>query len=395
LRLAALLGRARLAAAGTVTRVDEYDHGRVTVGRVRPDRVLKGEPGPGELAIVEEHDRPSSVALLRAGARVVVLLERAPHTSALAGALPPGPTYLRLLDGAAGFIGDAPAPDVDEAAALLARMVEASADVTTDAGPRAARARTLVFDEIAARHPRLVADGAAALTPVPDLATTLADDERSRLTAALQRHDLPSWVRIALVDAVAAARLVALAPVLRTLEAPKPEVLAASWDALRRLGAPVGPDDLASYGASPDPAIRAIVPTALLGAAGDDAIPAVERMSLSDADPAVRRAAVDALGATKRPSVVPSLERAFRAGPAEMRQAAGRGFLAVGGRPAAESLAHLAYEPPPDAEHYAITLLLALVPKDDALVERIRTSHPDPDIRDFVEHGPYLGHHHD
>ena len=138
-----------------------------------------------------------------------------------------------------------------------------------------------------------------------------------------------------------------------------------------------------------------MVPAALLAAAGDDAIPRVERMALEDKDLAVRRAAVDALGATKRDSTIPSLERIFRAGPIEVRRACATAYIGIGDRPAAESLARLAFDAPPDGQRLATTALLALVPKDDPLVARIRTTHPDPELRDVLEHGPYLGHHHD
>ena len=175
---------------------------------------------------------------------------------------------------------------------------------------------------------------------------------------------------------------------------PSPEVLAASWRGLDRLGQPPDAQDLAVRAASADPAIRAIVPAALLATEGDAAIPQVEKMALNDPDMKVRRAAVEALGATKRDSVVPSLERVYRAGPMEMRQAAGAAYVALGSRAAAESVARLVFEAPPDAQRGAVTILLAVVPKDDPLVEKIRSSHPDAGIRDLIEHGPVMGHHH-
>jgi hypothetical protein len=380
-------------AVGTVSRVDRFDDGRVTVARVLPETVLKGEPGPGEIAVVEEHDLPSSVPLLKPGAHVVVFLQRAGHTSALAKALPPGSSYWQLVDGSTGLVTSPDGPTGAEAAALAGRIAAASRDAG-DPATRPERQRALVFDEIAARHPRLVFDGAAALPGVPDLATTLTDGERARLEHALQRPDLPDWTRLELIDAVAAARLVQVAPALRDLRNPSPEVLAASWRGLERLGQPPSAKDLAAYAASADPAIRAVVPAALLTAEGDAAIPQVERMALQDANTDVRRAAVQALGATKRDSVVPTLERVYRAGPMELRQAAGGAYIAVGSRAAAESVARLVFEAPPDAQRGAVTLLLAVVPKDDPLVARIRTTHPDPAIRDLIEHGAEMGHHH-
>lgn len=392
-RLRTLLGQASVAATGTVSRVERYDDGRVSVAHIRPDDILKGTPGSGEIAVVEEHDLPSSVPLLQTGAHVVVFLQRAGRTSALARALPPGSQYWQLVSGATGLITTSDAPTGAGAAALASRIAAGSRD-PGDPATRPARERALAFDAVAARHPRLVVDGAASLAGIPDLQTALTDAERSRLEEALQRTDLPDWARIALVDAVADAKLTQMAPTLRKIRNPSPEVLAASWRALDRLGQPPGAKDLAAHAASADPAVRAIVPAALLAADGDAAIPQVEKMALKDPDMKVRRAAVDALGATKRDSVVPSLERVYRAGPMEMRQAAGAAYIAIGGRTAAESVARLVFEAPPDAQRGAVTILLAVVPKDDPLVEKIRSSHPDAGIRDLIEHGPVMGHHH-
>jgi HEAT repeat protein len=393
-RLTALLGRSRLAIAGTVTRLDRHDDGRVSVARLRAERVLKGEPGPGDVAVIEEHDLPSSVPKLEPGAHVVVLLQRAERTSALAHALPAGPVYWRLLDGQIGLLRSPDASAGTETAALAARIADTTRDTSSDPATRAQRDRTLVFDEIAARHFRLVADGAAGLAGIPSLATSITDAERGRVERALARTDLPDWTRLALVDAVAGAGLTALVPTLRSLPSPSPAVLAASWRALARLGQPVDAKDLATYATNRDPAIRAVVPTALLAAAGDDAIPQVESMALRDADTSVRRAAVDALGATKRESVIPSLERIYRAGPLVVQQAAGAAFIAVGGHAAAESAARLAFDAPADAQRGAVTILLAVTGRDDPLVTKIRETHPDHEIRELLEHGAKSGHEH-
>ena len=94
-----------------------------------------------------------------------------------------------------------------------------------DPATRPERERTLVFDQIAAKHPRLVFDGAASLSGVPDLQATLTDGERSRLEQALQRTDLPAWTRLELIDAVASAKLTRLASTLRDMRLPRPKSL--------------------------------------------------------------------------------------------------------------------------------------------------------------------------
>ena len=259
-----------------------------------------------------------------------------------------------------------------------------------DAGARAAAAqhRALVFDELAGRHPRLVDDGAAALPGIPDLATTLTDAERRRLEAALARTDLPSWVRVQLVESIGAANLAALAPALRTLPSPDAPVLEASWAALRHLGAPPTAADIAPSLGSSDPAVRAVDARALLATSEPDAVSRVRRLALDDPSSDVRTAATEALGATQRPDVLPSVEEVFRHGDWPTRQAAGRAINRVGGRPAQESLARLAFDPDADVQRYAVTLLLVTgISRDDPLVQWIRTSHPDADIRRLVSEG--------
>jgi HEAT repeat protein len=386
LALAQQLARSRLVVAGAVTHVEPYDEGRLTVARVRVDRVLKGAAS-GNVDVVEQHDLPSVPDLLHAGDHVVLFLIPPGHSSSLARALPPD-RYLEPSNGRQGVIVG-PATAVDQAADIIERIVAASAAPEADLARRAALRRALVFDEIDARNPRLVFDGALGVPGIPDLAGTLTDGERRRLEAALERTDLPVWVRVQLVDAVGAAKLAVLAPGLRTLpQAPAP-VLQASWNALRTLGAPPSAADLASALGSTDPDVRAAAARALPATGVNDAIPRVTHLALDDPSSDVRTAAAEALGDTRRPEALPSLEQVFSRGDWPARQAAGRAISHIGGRPAQQTFADLAFDGPLDAQQYAVVLLLMTgIPHDDPLVERIRTSHPDAGIRRLVTEGP-------
>jgi len=385
LALAQQLARARLVVAGAVTQVSSHDDGRLTVARVRPDRVLKGAAA-GDVNVVEHHDLPSVPDLLRDGDHVVLFLAPAASSSALARALPAG-KYFEPVGGRHGVIAGS-AAEADEAAAIVARMVAASAAPEPDRDRRAAQHRVLVFDELAGRHPRLVADGAAALPGVPDLTATLTDAERRRLEAALARTDLPSWVRVQLVESIGAANLTALAPALHSLPGPDAPTLEASWTALRRLGSPPTAADVATALGSGDPAVRAAAARALLATGEPDAVSRVTRLALEDPSADVRTAATEALGATQRPDVLSSIEEVFRRSDWPTRQAAGRAINRVGGRPAQESLARLAFDPNADVQRYAVTLLLVTgISRDDPLIQRIRASHPDPAIRRLVTEG--------
>ncbi len=393
--LGELLRQSRLVVTGTVTRSTDLDGGRVVVASLLPTRVLKGDAGAGEVSVVEEHDRPSSPTLLPAGEHVVAFLVRAPRTSSLVNVLPAGAAYWTPSGERMGVLASPSAETARETADLVARWVALATDAG-DTATRTERMRTLAFDEIAARHPVVVEDGAAAVAALPALAPTLTDAERDRLAAAVARQDLPARVRVALVRAIAAQRLVALVAALRALRDAPPDVLAASWDTLRALGAPPTAEDLAPFVGSADPAVRIVAVPALLIAAGGEAVPQVERIALGDRDPAVAAAAATALGAVKPAGGLPALERIYQKTADEtVRQAAGNAIVAWGGEPAADALARLAFDAPPPAQKWAVTLLFALGRRqDDPRIVRIRTTHPDPSVRELVEHGPDFGSHH-
>jgi hypothetical protein len=384
--LAQLLGRARLVVAGDVVELTSYDSGRITAARVHVSRLLEGESPGADVVVVERHDLPSSPELLPKGEHAVVFLVPAARTSSLKATLPAG-TYYEIVEGRAGVLSSSSAADVQEAAAIVARMVNATRTPVPENERRAA-ARKLVFDEIVARQALVVADGASGLGGIKNLAATLGPQERQRLESALERADLPTWVRVSLVNAVAESGLTVLVPVLRTLPEPTPELQRAAWDALIRLGAAPSAEDMKPALTSPDAPTRATAAHALLAARGAAAIPEVAKLALDDPDHKVRIAATEALGESRLPEALPTLERAFASPETDLRQAAGRAIYTIGGRPAAETFERLAFEGPPDAQKYAVVLLLVSgVPHDDPLVERIRTTHPDESIRRIVTEG--------
>jgi HEAT repeats len=395
-RLDDLLRRSRLAVAGTVTRSASFDDGRVVVAFVRPDRVLKGDAGSGEVAVVEEHDLPSSPTLLPSGQHAVVFLVRAPHTSSLARVLPAGQTSWVPLDAQMGVLASPSAEAIREAGGLVARRADMATNTTADPAARAEQLRALAFDEIAAAQPVVVEDGAAAVAALPDLNATLTDREQHRLEAALGRADLPARVRVALVRAVEAQLLAALVPALRALRDAPPDVLAASWQALGALGGPMTATDLAPFLQSSVPGVRAVAVPALLAAQGAAAVPQVERIALTERDVAVGAAAATALGAAKVDGGLAALERIYAKAPSEeVREAAGNALVAWGGDGAADALARLAFDAPPGAQKRAVTLLFLMGrTEDDPRIVRIRTTHPDPSVRSLVEHGFDLGTHH-
>lgn len=376
-----------LAVAGRVTRVEELNAGRVAVATIEPTATPKGEAPAGPLRVVEMRDLPSVPAALTEGTFVLALVEPLRTNSYLAEVLPPG-EYRQLAAGRVGRLVAADQTELDEIVRVAERIVAASREPEPDPTARAAAARALVFDEIAARNAALVQDGAAGLATLAVLEDSLTAEERGRIEAALARTDLPAPVRAALVRAVGAAGLTALVPALRALPSPEPAVLEAAFQALAKLGAPPTAADLAQYAASDDPAVRAAAAKALAAAPGEEGIRRAGELARSDPDASVRRAAVEALGEARRPEALPVLEGVFREAPSGLQQVAGRGIFQVGGPAAAETLARLAFEAPPGGQRLAVVLLMALQGgRDDALVQRIGKTHPDADLRRLVEHG--------
>jgi len=165
-------------------------------------------------------------------------------------------------------------------------------------------------------------------------------------------------------------------------------VLVAKFEALDRLGTPPSLADVEPYLGSGDATVRTAAARALTTTPGGDGIARAGQLALRDPDAAVRRATVEALGDSRRAEALPALERVFREAPPDLQQVAGRGIYQVGGPAAADVLARLAFEAPPEAQRLAVVLLMALQGgRDDPLVQRIAKTHPDPELRRLIEHG--------
>jgi HEAT repeat protein len=386
-RLQTLVARAPLVVAGRVTNVEAFDAGRVAVASLEATAVPKGERPAGPLRIVEMRDLPSVPATLDRGMLVLAFLEPLHRNSYLTQTLPHA-DYRQLVAGRIGRIAVATPAESAEVVGVVDRIVATSLAPEPDATRRAAAARALVFDEIAARSGALVEDGAAGLQSVPALAESLTAEEQGRLEAALGRTDLPPSARAAVVRAAGANGLRQLVPALQALRSPAAPVLVAKFEALNRLGTPPTLADVEPHLASRDAAVRTAAARALATTPGSDGVTRAGQLALRDPDPAVRRATVEALGESRRPEALPALERVFREAAPDLQQVAGRGIYQVGGPAAADVLARLAFEAPPEAQRLAVVLLMALQGgRDDPLVQRIAKTHPDAELRRLIEHG--------
>jgi len=382
-RLRGMLKSARLVVAGEVTGVTSYDDDRAAVAAFTVDRVFKGAlPGapPLHVAVVELREGPTRHAL-SVGARGIAFLDQAPRTSYFAKTLPEG-TYYQLLPDRGSFIGAASTADAQRYVDVLGRLVTAA----QGSAMGAATARQLTFGLLAAQNQWLVDDAGAGIVELRGQ-PELTEAELATLRAAVQRTDLPDGVRIAVIHAVADAGLVQAVPVLQGVSAPPP-VAEAAWQALDRLGAPPPDKTLDARLADRDPATRAAAVRELLRRDRGAAVSQVAPVVIQDPDPAVRKAAVEALGALGTPDAVPPLERVFPDSSTDLQQATARAILAVGGEAAVDALARLAFTGPLDSQRFAVLTLMTMSdPHKDEVLKRVAETHPDEQVRDLVVHG--------
>jgi hypothetical protein len=385
-RLQNLLKSARLAVAGHVDGVTEYDDGRVVVLSVVVDQTFRGTVPSGTPPVVQIVDlregatRPS----IGNGARGLFFLRPAPRTSYLAQALPPG-SYDQLLPEAGAFVAADSPEQFARQRDILGRVLKS----VSGGGLDNAASRQLTVLLLGADNPLLVEDGAAG---VADLKPPLTTDETHAVQDALLRTALPERVRLALVRGVADAKLTALVPTLQQIDAP-PALMEAAWQALDGLGAAMPDTALDQRLGDPAPATRSAALREKLKRDGVAAIASVAPLVTKDVSPEVRRAGIDALGELKQPEGLPVLEVAFVDNSTELRQAAARAIYSIGGPPAVAALERLATTGPTDSQRYAIVALMLIDdPSKAAVVERLGTTHPDADIRKLIAEGPETHH---
>lgn len=390
-RLSGLEKKARLIVDGRVESVTPYADGRVVVADFRLGKVLAGRLADGaeRVSIIEMRELPKP-RIFTAGERGVVFLEAAPHSTFLVATLPSGTYYEPTED--AAFL-EAQSDDEQQAIRqIVERLLNTSRKPEPDRAKREAASRSFVFDLIAARLPLLVEDGVASLAAVANLSSTLTDEEKRRLEAALGRDDLPLPTRTALVEAAAETKLRQLVPALQKIDQPA-ELVEAAWKALDALGAAPSEKQLTEQLAAADPQVRAAAVRELLRREGPDAVSHVAPIALQDPDVATRVAAIEALGALKSPAALPPLERAFAEEDRQIREAAARAIWTTGGDAAADTLARLVFEAPAGGERHALMLLIMMVGPKDARVKHISDTHPDDSLREFIEHGPNIDKH--
>ena len=387
-RLRALLKAARTAVAGSVVESVSYDDDRVAVVAFNATEVFRGKVGepPVRLSLVELHEG-NSAEPLEAGMQGIAFLRPAAFTSYLERTLPAG-SYEQLLSEYGAFIRAADKTDAARQVAIMQRVLRiAGGSALSDQD-----ARDLTLDLLASDSPVLVEDGAAGLGEL-SRGAPLTEGDQKIVSTALLRQNLPDRVRIALIHAVADAKLTALVPTLQQIDSPPP-VMEAAWQALDKLGAGASDDELKQRMASTAAATRTAAAREMLKRSGAGAIPAVAPLAVHDADPQVRIDVIEALGALKDPATLPTLEQTFVDPSDTQRQASARAIRAVGGKPAVDTLARLANEGSVDSQRFAVLVLMTLDDPSGAVVlQQLAKTHPDEATRDLITHGFPKGEH--
>jgi hypothetical protein len=393
-RLSELVRKAKIAGLGRVTAAEDLDYGRIRIHDLVVDEELKpGEGGKARtLRVVSIVDEPGA-AILDIGSAGVAFVRPLRRNSYLDLQLPERGSWYQFVDGRDGWLEAAPPDRLEAIAAPVRQLIEGSRRPIAGSAARARNQRDLVFKMLSAPHPLLVANGIADLSTIPDLASSLSEEEVAILTSTLHAASLPLTTRENLIDEIATLGLRRLIEPLRSIR--EPALQEPAWAALRELGAPVSADEVRQKLTSEEPRTRLAAARELLDRDGDTAIPVVAQTALRDRDKQVRLGAIEALGGTGSPAAIAPLEGVFATDEIDERQATARALREIGGDPAADALHRLAFQGSVDAQRYAVVVLMTLdVGRDDRRVRDIVKRHPDAQIQDMLEHGLEAGHGH-
>lgn len=390
LTLRQLAADSTLVVEGVVTRTESLDDDRLRVYHLRADRTSKGTAGGDDVAIVEMRGSTGRPALLDDGARVLVLLRPAPPLSYLAQHLPDGVHYA-LSGGRDGIVPLAS----DEEQRLVDATLAEGARITSLADETEAKAarRALAFHELASTYSRLAADALVELRRLDDVAHLTAE-EVAAVERTLTAKTVSPVTRAGLAQLAGERGWKEALGALRAAATETPQLFDAILTARARLGAPPDRDELARYLGAKDPAIRAAALRAL-GAAPDPAIGEIGHFATNDPDVDVRVAAIDALGATRRSAAVPTLSRTLAMPDRAVRQASGRALITIGGPAASDAFVDLAlHGTDEETRAYAALLLVVSSGRDSPAVQGLLAQNPSGEVRDVIEHGLRWQHSH-
>jgi len=385
-----LVAQASAVVVADVARSEVFDEDALRVHRLHVTRVLRGRVDVPEPGVVEVRGASRRPPLLAQGEHGVFLLHPAAPSSYVTEKTGTS-DWLALVAARDGIVP----VDSDADLAAVEAAITAGAAITTpnDDDGRAAR-RRLAFQELASGSPRLGTDGFLELQALPDIGA-LADDERAALARVLGDVRVPAPTRTRLIQLLGERRVADALPAIQGAQADTPEVLDAIFDARSRLGSPPTRAELNPYLNSKVSGVRAAAVRELARLDDPAAFDQVGYYATNDRDPAVREAAIAALGASGRPAAAPFLARTFDSDERAVKQQSGQALLQLGGPAASNTLVDLAlHGGSTDTQTYAALLLLMSRGRDDPAVQRLATSNPSPEVKSLLEHGLEFHHVH-
>ena len=378
--LRTLAGDAKAVVVGEVTKTESYDEDRLRVYHLHVARVLRGRFDDADARVVDVRGTSQRAPLLADGARAVVFLQPAPDLTYLTQQLPAGRHVVAIggRDGVVPVLNDA---DVDVVDQIIAARTPAAR-------------RRLAFIGLRGANARLANDALLELRAEEAL-SPLTDEERDIVQKVLGDTRVPAMARIGLLGLLGEREVREALPAVLAAETDTPAVLDAVLGARSRLAAPVGREELAPYLGSKDAGVRAAALRALARLDDPAALAELDRHATGDPELAVRVAAIEALGETKRASAVPVLAKTFGANEREVKQASAQALVAVGGPAVDDALVSLALRgDSTDTQTYAALLLVTMHGRDSEAVRRIEAGGPSPEVTQLLQHGLEFRHSH-
>jgi hypothetical protein len=315
--LRALAAEATVIVLADVARTESHDEDRLRVYRLHVTRVLRGRlDETAEPGVVDVRGATARPPLLAEGERAVLLLQRAPEMSYVAQHVP-GERLFAPVAGRDGIVRVGSEAEAEAAERALADAAAVARLKDVEVRPAI---RRLAFAELGGPSPRLVTDALVEIRAFGDL-TPLTSEETAALGRALRDARVDRTTRVGLLELVAERRLVGALPVLQGLQADARAVLDALLAARARMGMPASragsrpTSARATSRCAPPGCTRWRGSTTPRHAAG-------RPLRHLGQGPAVRAAAIEALGATSR--AVPILAKTPTRPSAAMQKSRGR-----------------------------------------------------------------------
>jgi HEAT repeat protein len=362
---------APLVVVGRVAAENVAEDPGLVAARVTALETLKGK-SPSPLLVVQELVFDSDVPILRRGEERLLSLEPLPLHSNLAGRLPAGFSYWRLLGGRRGL---RPASAAATARAYVAASKQAK--------EKRSRARLDVWIE-ALRDADLGDDAMQSLASVPTLAADLDEERGRRLGRILASPETRFERRLSLLELVRERRLRSLQNDVRGL-LDDARLAPFARRTLVALGEAVSLAAVEGDLAASDARVRMAALHSAASLPKEERLELLDRVARADPDDGCRREAIRQLGGMGSPAL-PRLVVLLRDPEQRIAYSAAQAVADVGGGEAVAVLASQ-FESGTYEGQVASVFTLSQMGTAEALrvLEQVHHDPPDPRLRTIVE----------